>query len=100
MASNRMIRREAKRIRLQRHSGKRAALKVRLSDPTLPVEEKYQILAEIEKLPRDSSAVRISRRCLITGRSRGVYRKFGLCRNILRELAMKGEVPGLVKSSW
>lgn len=100
MASNRMMRREDKRIYLQRHREKREALKQKLSDPSLSIEEKYQVLSEIEKLPRDSSYVRLSHRCKLTGRARGVYRKFGVCRNMLRELAMRGEVPGLVKSSW
>lgn len=100
MASNRMIRREVKRTRLQRHRGKRQELKQKLNDPMLSLEEKYHVISQIEKLPRDSSYVRLSNRCQITGRARGVYRKFGLCRNILRELAMRGEVPGLVKSSW
>lgn len=100
MASKRMIRRETKRIRLQRLRDKRKVLRTRLNDPNLSIEEKYAVLSEFEKLPRDSARVRISRRCRITGRARGVYRKFGICRNILRELAMKGEVPGLVKSSW
>lgn len=100
MASNRMIRRENKRISLQRHKSKRKQLREQLNDPSLTIEEKYGILAAIEKLPRDSSHIRLSHRCKLTGRARGVYRKFGLCRNILRELAMQGEVPGLVKSSW
>lgn len=100
MASNRMMRREDKRIYLQRHREKRDSLKQKLSDPSLSIEEKYQVLSEMEKLPRDSSYVRLSHRCNLTGRARGVYRKFGVCRNMLRELAMRGEVPGLVKSSW
>ena len=100
MASNRMMRREDKRIYLQRHREKRDALKLKLNDPSLSIEEKYQVLSDIEKLPRDSSYVRLSHRCNLTGRARGVYRKFGVCRNMLRELAMRGEVPGLVKSSW
>lgn len=100
MASNRMIRREAKRTRLQHYRGKRQELKKKLIDPTLSLDEKYQVIAEIEKLPRDSSPIRLSNRCRLTGRARGVYSKFGLCRNKLRELAMRGEVPGLVKSSW
>jgi small subunit ribosomal protein S14 len=95
-----MMRREDKRIYLQRHREKREALKQKLSDPSLSIEEKYQVLSEMEKLPRDSSYVRLSHRCKLTGRARGVYRKFGVCRNMLRELAMRGEVPGLVKSSW
>ncbi|MCS5710277.1 30S ribosomal protein S14 [Candidatus Berkiella aquae] len=100
MSSQRMIRRENKRVRLQRLSEKRSELRKQLNDPALDIEEKFEIIAKIEKMPRDSSYVRLSRRCRVTGRGRGVYRKFGLCRNELRRRAMSGEVPGLVKSSW
>jgi small subunit ribosomal protein S14 len=100
MASQRMIRRELKRINLQKFREKRLALRAQLNDPSVDFDEKYEILAKLEKMPRDSSAVRLSRRCNITGRAHAVYRKFGLCRNELRRRAMNGEVPGLVKSSW
>ena len=63
-------------------------------------EEKWDAQVQLQKLPRDASPVRQRRRCQITGRPHGVYRKFGLCRNKLREAAMRGDVPGLVKSSW
>ena len=69
-----------------------------MNDPTLDIEAKYDILAKFEKMPRDSSRIRLSRRCKITGRARGVYRRFALCRNELRRRAMLGEVPGLVKA--
>lgn len=100
MASKRMMRREKKRERLQRLSKKRIQLRKQLNDPALDLEEKYDILAKFEKMPKDSSRVRLSRRCKITGRVHGVYRRFGLCRNELRRRAMLGEIPGLVKSSW
>jgi small subunit ribosomal protein S14 len=100
MSSKRMIRREAKRIKLQRLQPKRAALREQLNNPELDINEKFEILAKLEKMPRDSAKVRLTRRCKITGRARGVYRKFSLCRNELRRRAMVGEVPGLVKSSW
>lgn len=100
MASNRMIRREKKRVKLQNRRAKRTELRKQLNDPDLDIDAKYEILARLEKMPRDSSRVRLSRRCNITGRAHGVYRKFGLCRNELRRRAMLGEVPGLVKSSW
>lgn len=100
MSSQRMIRREKKRIALQRLSAKRKDLRQQLNDPALDIDAKFEILAKLEKMPRDSSYVRLSRRCRLTGRVRGVYRKFGLCRNELRRRAMSGEVPGLVKSSW
>lgn len=100
MASKRMIRREKKRVRLQRHHEKRQDLRQQLNDPSLDIDVKFQILEKLEKMPRDSSRIRLSRRCSITGRVHGVYRKFGLCRNELRRRAMSGEVPGLVKASW
>jgi len=99
MASKRMIRRETKRVRLQRFE-KRDALTTQLKDPSLDIETKFEILDKLEKMPRDSSRTRLSRRCKMTGRKRGFYRKFGLCRNELRRRAMNGEVPGLVKASW
>ncbi|MBN9288530.1 MAG: 30S ribosomal protein S14 [Gammaproteobacteria bacterium 39-13] len=100
MASKRMIRREKKRALLQRHREKRMLLRQQLNDPSLDIDQKFEILAKLEKMPRDSCRVRVSRRCNITGRAHGVYRKFGLCRNELRRRAMVGEVPGLVKASW
>ena len=101
MASNRMIRREEKRAKLvKKYLTRRQALRKRLNDPALDLEEKYQILAEFRKLPKDSAAVRQTRRCRITGRSHGVYRKFGLGRNELRRTVMRGEAPGTVKASW
>jgi len=100
MSSKRMVRREKKRIRLSGQWEKRNALCQQLKDPELDIETKFEVIAKLEKMPRDSSRVRLTNRCRITGRSRGVYRKFGLCRNELRRRAMVGEVPGLVKASW
>ncbi len=100
MASKRMLRREKKRVSLQKHREKRIALRAQLNDPSVDIETKFEILAKLEKLPRDTSKIRLSNRCNMTGRSRGVYRKFGLCRNELRRRAMMGEVPGLVMASW
>lgn len=101
MSSKRMIRRETKRVRLhQRNQEKRQILRQQLNDPSLDIETKFEVIAKLEKMPRDTSSVRLSRRCRLTGRVHGVYRKFGLCRNELRRRAMLGEVPGLVKSSW
>lgn len=99
MASKRMMRREEKRTALQRRE-KRLALRKQLKDPTLSMEQKFEILAAFEKMPRDSSDVRLTRRCQYTGRAHGVYRMFGLCRNEIRRRAMLGEIPGLVKASW
>lgn len=101
MAKTSMIMREKKRARLvAKYAGKRAALKAVLNDTNASDEEKWDAQIALQKLPRDSSPVRRQRRCQITGRPHGVYRKFGLGRNKLREAAMRGDVPGLVKASW
>lgn len=101
MAKKSMIARENKRTRtVAKFAEKRAALKAILVDQNVSDEEKWDAQVSLQKLPRDASPVRQRRRCQITGRPHGVYRKFGLCRNKLREAAMRGDVPGLVKSSW
>lgn len=101
MAKKSMIAREKKREALiAKYAERRAALKLRINDPKASRDEKFAAVQELQKLPRDSSPVRLRNRCSITGRPRGYYRKFGLGRNKLREAAMNGEVPGLVKSSW
>ncbi len=100
MASKRMLRREKKRVKLQKHREKRLALRAELNDPNVDIDQKFEILAKLEKMPRDTCKVRLTNRCKITGRGRGVYRKFGLCRNELRRRAMVGEVPGLIMASW
>ncbi|MCB1676090.1 MAG: 30S ribosomal protein S14 [Halioglobus sp.] len=101
MAKKSMVAREAKRARMvAKYAAKRAALKTILSDVDASDEMKWDAQIALQKLPRDASPVRRQRRCQITGRPHGVYRKFGLCRNKLREAAMRGDVPGLVKSSW
>jgi small subunit ribosomal protein S14 len=101
MAKKSMIAREAKRTStVARYAKKRAEIKVVLSSVTASDEEKWDAQIALQKLPRDASPVRQRRRCQITGRPHGVYRKFGLCRNKLREAAMRGDVPGLVKASW
>ena len=101
MAKKSMIAREKKRTQtVARFAVKRAAIKAILVDVQASDEEKWDAQVKLQKLPRDASPVRQRRRCQITGRPHGVYRKFGLCRNKLREAAMRGDVPGLVKSSW
>ncbi len=101
MAKLSLINREAKRMRMvQKYASKRAALKARISDQSLSGEERLEAIRELQRLPRNSSPVRLRNRCRITGRPHGVYRKFGLGRNKLREAAMQGDVPGLVKASW
>ena len=101
MAKKSMIARENKRARMvAKYAEKRAALKAILADVNVSDEEKWDAQIALQKLPRDASPVRQQRRCQITGRPHAVYRKFGLCRNKLREAAMRGDVPGLVKASW
>ena len=101
MAKKSMIAREAKRTRLvAKYAAKRATLKATIYDVNASDEEKWDAQVALQKLPRDASPVRQRRRCQITGRPHGVYRKFGLGRNKLREAAMRGDVPGLVKASW
>ncbi len=101
MAKASMIARENKRIKMvQKFAKKREELKKVISDMNLSDEERYEARLKLQKLPRDASPVRLQRRCQITGRPHAVYRRFGLSRNKLRELAMNGDVPGLVKSSW
>ena len=101
MAKKSMIARENKRARMvARFAEKRAALKAVLSDVNASDDDKWDAQIALQKLPRDASPVRQQRRCQVTGRPHAVYRKFGLCRNKLREAAMRGDVPGLVKASW
>ena len=101
MAKKSMIARENKRLKMvEKFSKKRFELKSIINDISKSEEEKDIATKKLQKLPRDASPVRLQRRCQITGRPHAVYRKFGLSRNKLRELAMKGDVPGLVKASW
>lgn len=101
MAKTSMIARENKREKLvAKFAAKRAALKAVLKDVNASDDEKWDAQVKLQKLPRDASPSRQQRRCQITGRPHGVYRKFGLCRNKLREAAMRGDVPGLTKASW
>ncbi|MEM1143758.1 MAG: 30S ribosomal protein S14 [Pseudomonadota bacterium] len=101
MAKKSMIAREAKRSRtVARYAKKRAEIKAVLASSTASEDEKWAARVELQKLPRNASPVRQQRRCQVTGRPHAVYRKFGLCRNKLREAAMRGDVPGLVKASW
>ena len=101
MAKKSMIARENKRARMvAKYAERRAALKAVLRDTNASDEDKWDAQVALQKLPRDASPVRRQRRCQVTGRPHAVYRKFGLCRNKLREAAMRGDVPGLVKASW
>lgn len=101
MAKQCMINREVKRIKaVNKYAEKRAELKKIILSPNFSEEEKAEAQAKLQKLPRNASPVRVQRRCRVTGRPHAVYRKFGLCRNKLREQAMQGNVPGLRKASW
>lgn len=101
MAKLSMIAREAKRAKtVAKYAEKRAALKKVVLSPKSSDEEKWDAQVKLQKLPRDASPVRMQTRCNLTGRPHAVYRKFGLSRIKLREHAMKGDIPGLVKASW
>jgi small subunit ribosomal protein S14 len=101
MAKLSMINRDVKRAKLaEKFSKKRVALKTLIDDQSKTEEERYAARLQLQQLPRNSNPTRQRRRCSITGRPRGVYRKFGLSRVKLREIAMRGEVPGMTKASW
>lgn len=101
MAKLSMIEREKKRAKtVAKHASKRATLKATIANPKTSDEERWAAQVQLQKMPRDASPVRKQTRCRLTGRPHAVYRKFGLSRIKLREHAMKGDVPGLVKASW
>ena len=101
MAKTSIIEREKKRAKVvKKYAAKRATLKAMLNDANLSEEQKWDAQQKLQSLPRNASPIRLRNRCALTGRPRGVYRKFGLARNMLRIYAMKGEIPGLVKASW
>ena len=96
-----MVNREIRRMRLvKKYAVKREMLKAKIRDMKLSEEERKIARTRLNMLPRDSSPARLRNRCNITGRPHGYYRKFGLGRNKLREAAMRGDIPGLVKASW
>jgi small subunit ribosomal protein S14 len=101
MAKQSQVLRDERRKKLiAKHADKRAELRKRLNDANVSIEEKFLIQEEFAKLPRNSCPTRLNRRCAISGRSRGYYRKFGISRIALRELALSGQLPGIRKSSW
>lgn len=101
MAKTSMVNRDVKRKKLvKKFAVRRDALKKTISSTTASYEEKMEAAVKLQKLPRDSSPSRVRNRCELSGRPRGVYRKFGLGRNKLREATMRGDVPGLRKASW
>ena len=101
MAKTSMIERNKKRQSLAKKFGsRRATLKARAKDESLPMEERYQARLKLAELPRNSSPNRVRNRCEVSGRPRGYYRKLRMSRIALRELSSNGLVPGMVKSSW
>ena len=101
MAKLSLINRELKREALvKKYAKKRAELTAVINDQSKSAEDRYQARLKIQQLPRNANPTRLRNRCEITGRPRGTYRKFGLARGKLREVAMRGEVPGIVKASW
>ena len=101
MAKKSQVLRDKKRQKLiVKHAAKRAELRKKLNDPEVSIEEKLEIQVAFSKLPRNSCPTRLKRRCEVSGRPRGYYRKFGISRIALRELAHQGMLPGVRKSSW
>src|SRR5882724_3902155 len=101
MAKTSVVERNKKRIRLVKSLGKkRAKLKAIVMDKNTGDEERFAAVLKLAQVPRNSAKIRVRNRCELTGRPRGVYRKFRMGRNKLRELASKGQIPGMVKSSW
>ena len=101
MAKKSSVEKNNRRMRLvKRFAAKRAKLKAVADDRSLPMEERFEARLKLAELPRNSAPNRVRLRCALTGRARGNYRKFKLCRMALRELASSGQIPGVVKSSW
>lgn len=101
MAKLALINREDKRRRtVKKYAAKRQALKAIINDVNADDNKRMEARQKLQTLPKNASESRLRNRCQLTGRPRGVFRKFGLCRNKIRELAMKGEIPGVVKASW
>ncbi len=101
MAKKSMIMRERKRVAtVKRYAARRAEYKRIIRDPNSTDDEREQAQLRLQALPRNASPVRMRNRCAVSGRPKGFYRKFGLGRNMLREAAMRGEIPGLSKASW
>ena len=101
MAKKALINREEKRRTLvAKFAKKREALRAIADNVALTDAERFEARLKLQALPRNTSPVRLVNRCQLTGRPRGVFRKFGLCRNKIREIAFKGEIPGMTKASW
>jgi len=94
------LRDQKRRKTVKKFASRRAALQALIDDQKLSPEERYEARLKLQKLPRNASPVRLRNRCALTGRPRGVFRKFGLGRLKLRDIAMRGEIPGVIKASW
>ena len=94
------LRDQKRRKTVEKFKAKRAALLDIINDQRASDEAREEACAKLQKLPRDASPVRLRNRCAMTGRPRGTFRKFGLARNKIREIAMRGEIPGMIKASW
>ena len=101
MAKLSLKNREAKReATVKKYAAKRAELKAIIDDQTRSMEERMDAMKRLHSLPRNASPIRLRNRCDLTGRPRGTFRKFGLARTKIREAAMRGDIPGLIKASW
>ena len=101
MAKTAVINRDLKRRKIvKKFAKKRAELLAVIDNAKMSDEDRFAARQKLQQLPRDASPTRLRNRCKLTGRPRGVFRKFGLGRNKLREIAMRGEIPGVVKASW
>jgi len=94
------LRDQNRRKAVKKYAAKRAELKAIVNNQKLSPEDRYEARLKLQRLPRDASPVRLRNRCALTGRPRGVYSKFGLGRGKLRDIAMRGEIPGVIKASW
>jgi small subunit ribosomal protein S14 len=93
-------RNDKRRETVKKFAAKRKALQDAANNQSLSPEERYEARLKLQKLPRNASPVRVRNRCALTGRPRGVFRKFGLARGKLRDIAMRGDIPGVIKASW
>ena len=101
MAKLSSVQKNLNRLKLiEKYTNKRKILKKKIMDKTISIEERLKLQNKLNDLPRNSANIRYRNRCKLTGRTRGVYRKFGLSRIKIRELSMSGDLPGMVKSSW
>ena len=101
MAKLSSVQKNLNRLKLiDKFSNKRKALKKQIMDKSISIEERLKLQNKLNDLPRNSANIRYRNRCKLTGRTRGVYRKFGLSRIKIRELSMSGDLPGMIKSSW